>query len=152
MVLNLERWMKRIEGIPQAVRTAADAELENTAELMVGYLKQAAPTRNDISPARRGTAAAIKEAADLDTLRESIHWERATNRPLTVVVICDPLSPFGKEEMYAGFIEQGRKGGKDREPVPGRPFFWPIYRAYKKANRARVLRATLKAAKKEFGQ
>lgn len=134
MVVNLEKWKARIARVPQRAKEAAQASLEREADEMVSAMKRAAPASKDRDPGE---------------LRDSIRWEPSTKRELSVVIVADPTDDKGRG--YGRHVEFGHRT-QDGDHVAASPFFFPTYRARRKAMKRRMQAATKKAVKEEFGK
>jgi HK97 gp10 family phage protein len=124
-IRGLEAYLRRLASVPPAVKDAVKAQLAQNADDLVGALKRSAPVAKDERPAGQ--------------LRDSIRWYPHPQRELSVRVIADAKDEHG--HGYALHVEHGTSDAK------ASPFFWPIYRAYRKAMRRKLSAAARKAIK-----
>lgn len=132
-MLNLDRVKRRLAAIPQAMTTAAGSQLAVEVEDLTAAIQANTPV------------------SDLDThpgqLRESVHFYPNRSRPLSYIVLADARDEKG--EFIGPHVEHGHKA-RDGSHVPRNPFFFPTYRAHKKAMQRRLKAASRKAAKALF--
>lgn len=121
-----ERALRRMTRIPQNVRRAARVQLEKNAVELVTTIKSAAPVDDGL-------------------LQSSIMQEdSSTPSRISRTVSAEARDERGRP--YGRWVEFGHSGAAPR------PFFWPIYRLYRRRFRTRMSRAARKAIRESFGQ
>lgn len=132
-MLNLERVLARLAAVPEAIREAVEAQLRAEASELVAAQQRNAP---------------VDETSDNPgELRDSIHFYRNPDRPLSFRILADAKDDDGK--FIGSNVESGHRA-RDGSHVPARPFFFPTYRARKRAMKRRLSDAAVKAAKRAF--
>lgn len=126
-----EALLRRLASIPEAVRQAAEPELEDAVEEMRQALQRAAPVAPDYE----------KHPGEL---RESIQKYPNPGRPLSWRIIAGARDAAGR--LYGRFVEFGHGLAGPR------PFWFPTYRAQKKRLRSRMYAAVRKRLKVLFPQ
>lgn len=128
---SVEAYKRRLMKIPAEVRTAAFTALAKNVQETANAMKQAAPQED-------GTLkASVRVEFDPANVRAKIRaGGDTTTRPVrngsSATYDYALAQEFGTEKMAAN------------------PFFWPMYRLYKKSRRPAVKRAMTKAIKKHF--
>lgn len=130
---DLNRILKRLGGIPQAVRKAMQQPLDQSADEMVGMMKGVAPREDgDLQ------ASIQKEAGPHELSRRVVAGGAATTRPVR--------NGADAEYDYAMAQELGTK------EMPANPFFFPVVRSLRKRIRNRLKRAGSKAVREHWGK
>ena len=130
---NLERRVAQLARLPDAVRQAAEGAFDQEVADLVAALKRACPVSElEESPGQ---------------LRASIESYPVPGRPLSARIIVGATDEKGVK--FARYVEFGHTS-KDGSYVPAQPFFWPTYRARKKAMRRRMLAPARKAIRQLF--
>jgi hypothetical protein len=132
-MLNLEKTLARIAAIPAAVREKVNTALIAEGASMVSAMKKAAP----VSRLERVRG----------QFRNSIHAYPNPKRDMSQYIIADAKDEKGRN--IGNWIEHGHKA-EDGRRIPGRPSFWPVFRALRKGMRRRLALAARKAAKDAF--
>lgn len=119
---NLEKRLARWDRFNADIQAAVEEQLKKETEDMVAALKRAAPV------------------SDLETtpgqLRDSIRSWKDPNWPATYRIIVGAQDKKGR--YFGSYVEFGH-GAEDGTRVPATPFFWPTYRARRRAMRRRML-------------
>ncbi len=132
-MLNLERVKARLRAVPAAMQKAAASQLKIEVDDLVAADKRAAP---------------VDDASENPgNFRDSIHAYKNPHRPLSYIVIADAKDKDGK--FIGANIEQGHRA-RDGTHVPGRPSFWPTYRARRAGMKRRMAAKSRAAAKTLF--
>jgi hypothetical protein len=129
-VKGLAAYLRRLAAVPDKVKAAAKAELHAGADDLVQVIRRAAPV--DESEARPGA------------LRDSVHWYAHPQRELSVRIIADARDAKGR--MIGQHVEFGHSNAAGGH-VPAKPFFFPSYRARKKALKRKISAAVRKVIK-----
>lgn len=132
-MLNRDKAMAKLAQVPQFVQDAVAYQLEDEVNGLVEADKRAAP----VDPT----------SEDPGNFQRSIHAYENPDRPLSWRIIVDAKDKRGA--FIATSVEQGHKAA-DGTQVPGRPSFFPTYRARKPGIRRRLAAAARKAAKVMF--
>lgn len=119
-----------LKRLPAAVKEAVARQLQNEVDALVAAQKRAAP----VDPKSENPGA----------LRDSLRAYPTPNRELSYRIIADARDEHG--HVFAGHVEYGHLA-RDGKHVPPRPWFWPTYRARKRAMKRRLSSAASKAAK-----
>jgi hypothetical protein len=130
---NLAKLQARLGKVPEAVRQALADQLAKEAEDLVAAEQRAAP---------------VSELEDHPgQLRDSIQSYPNPDRPLSFRIIAAARDKAGR--LFARYVEFGHTtaGGKY---VPAHAFWFPTYRARRKAMRRRLTAAPRKALKALF--
>lgn len=129
-MLNRAKVLAKLRSLPTAVQVGVGSQLAKEAEDLTEAIQRAAPV--DDGSRQPGE------------LRDSVHFYPTPDRPLSYRVIADAKDENG--DFIGSHVEAGHRteGG---EHVPGKPFFFPTYRARKKGIKRRVSAAATKAAK-----
>lgn len=133
--LNRAKRIAKLRAIPAPIRAAAGKQLTIEVDGLVAAQKRAAPINSDLQETP-------------GSLRDSIHKYKTPGRPLSYRIIADDRDPE-TGNFIGPHVEAGHKA-RDGSHVPRQPFFFPTYRARKKAMRRRLQAAARKAAKTEF--
>jgi hypothetical protein len=132
-MLNLQRTLERMKKLPEMVKQAVGTQLAGEVEDLTEAIQRAAPVNDlDQYPGQ---------------LRDSVHFYPNPDRPLSYRILADAKDDKGK--FIGSHVEHGHKA-RDGSHVPRVPFFFPTYRARKKAMRRRISAAGRKAIKAEF--
>lgn len=130
---NLERRVAQLARLPDAVREAAEGAFDQEVADLVSAFKRACPVSDlEENPGQ---------------LRDSIESYPVPGRPLSARIIVGAKDRKGVK--YARYVEFGHTS-EDGSYVPAQPFFWPTYRARKKAMRRRMLAPARKAIRQLF--
>jgi HK97 gp10 family phage protein len=134
-IQNVDRLKRKLRRFPEIVREEIRAAISQSADEMVELMKRTVPV-------------------DKGDLRDSIGWTWGAP-PRGALVIATSANKAAREAglvatifagneaaYYVRFIEFGTVKAR------AQPFFFPSYRLTKKRARARITRATTKAAKK----
>lgn len=149
-VSGLDRLKAKLAKFPQAVKVAAKAANDKSADDLVGLMQRLAPVKTG-------------------KLRASIHKEPGATE--TGVRVAVGLPGVGKKDpgFYGRLVEFGtaphslakgadrsrnkrQDGGPQHPGARPKPFFFPAVRALRKVNKARVGRAAGKAIREVAGQ
>lgn len=123
------RWKR----LPDAVRHAAQQGLESEVDALVDAEKRAAPVSElETNPGQ---------------LRESIEAYDTPGRPLSKRVIVGARDSKGR--LFGRYVEFGHTAADGRY-VPASPWFFPTYRARRKALRRRILAPARKVIRQMF--
>lgn len=169
-VQNLDRLKAKLAAMPGEVRSAIRQGLAESADDMVASMKSHAP----VGPVSgQGRKIGLRPGALRDSIVQtwgggkvayaslSGHGQAARGAVASEAVAGDAdlsvrISAGNTRVRHAHLVEFGTapheigglfKGA--RHPgTPAQPFFFPVYRAFKKPARARIARATRKAIKK----
>lgn len=133
-MLNLEKVKARLAKIPDQIKVAVGTQLAKEVEDLTEAIQRAAPVSDDLQ-------------ATPGQLRDSVHFYPNPDRPLSYRILADAKDEKG--EFIGPHVEHGHKA-RDGSHVPRVPFFFPTYRARKKAMRRRLSAAGRKAAKAAF--
>ena len=130
---NLEKRLAQMQRLPAAVQEAAERAFDQEVADLVSAFKRACPVS--------------ELEANPGELRDSIESYPVPGRPLSARIIVGAKDEKGVK--YARYVEFGHtsKGGTY---VPAQPFFWPTYRARKKAIRRRMLAPARKVIRQLF--
>lgn len=130
--INKAEVLRRIARLAPAIKEKIKEGLAESADELVAAQKKAAPKRTG-------------------KLAEAIIWEwgaigRANSNPeftITVHIAAGPQRRIGPlvEFGVAPHINEGIYAGTQNPGFPAEPFFYPIYRAYKKRIKSRARRA-----------
>lgn len=132
-MLNLEKVKARLRRIPDAIKVAVGSQLAKEVEDLTEAIQRAAPVSDlDDNPGQ---------------LRDSVHFYPNPDRPLSYRIIADARDAKGS--FIGPHVEHGHKA-LDGSHVARVPFFYPTYRARKKAARRRLAGVGTKAAKAAF--
>lgn len=132
-MLNLQRVLARLAEVPEAVQKAVDDQLRIEVSGLVAAQQRNAP---------------VDETSDNPgELRDSIHFYKNPDRPLSYRVLADARDKKGK--FIGSNVEAGHRA-RDGTHVPARPFFFAIYRALKRPMKRRVAAAARNAARQAF--
>ena len=130
---GLSALVDRLERLPAAVKDALEAPLNREVEDLVSALKRAAPV------------------SDLEDhpgqLRDSIQDYPNPSRPLSFRIIVGARDSKGR--LFGRYVEFGHTSKSGRY-VPAAPFFFPTYRARKKAMQRRILAPARQAIRRMF--
>lgn len=126
--------LKRLAEIPDAVKEASRAKLEEQAGFLVEQIKPAVPFD--------------EKDRDGIHLRDSVEWHPNERKDKIGVVVTEGANDdtLGRK---ARAVEFGRGGDN---PMEAQPHFFPIYRAWKKKISARVKSAGRKAINSIWGK
>lgn len=150
-MLNLERVKARLRRLPQAMKAAVEEQLTAEAEELAAAMRRAAPV---ITGALRGSIRV--EDGDRPLSKKVIAGGVPETRKRVRKGVAD--ADFAKAKATGGFkgefdYSRGVEFGH-RTPAGGHvaaePFFYPTYRARKKAMRRRLTTAARKALKKIY--
>ena len=133
-MLNLEKVKARLAKLPNQVKVAVGTQLAKEVEDLTEAIQRAAPVRDDLQ-------------RHPGQLRDSVHFYPNPDRPLSYRVLADAKDKKG--EFIGPHVEHGHKA-VDGSHVPRVPFFFPTYRARKKAMQRRIKAAGRKAVKAQF--
>lgn len=117
-VQGLDAALRRMRAIPDKVRQAAAMEMERTATEVVDKMKSIAPL-------------------DDGDLINSIHWRWSDRERLMMVIMAG-----GGGVFYVRYQEFGTAD------MPANPFFYPVWRLYRRRWRVRITRAIRRALQK----
>ena len=156
-VINRERLIKKLKALPGALKNEIAPAMEQGAEEITALMRHLAPVLKTPHKGRRA-----------GELRESIGWKRVeTDGGETILITAGSTSPDGP--FYARFVEFGvheqtagetrvsidKKGRSHRRKskrtvgyVAPHPFFFPAFRALKRAAGAKIMKAARAAIKK----
>lgn len=135
-VRNLESVKARLARIPEKVKRAVGAALDDEVEGIVAAMKRAAPV---LTPAE-ARAAGVEPGA----LRAAIHAYRNPNRELSWRIVENAKDEHG--HPISQHVEFGHRAA-DGAHVSARPHFFPTWRARKKPLRRRLNRVSKDAFK-----
>lgn len=123
----------RLAALPAAVKRALEPALAREASALVDAMKRAAPVEDALEAHPGG-------------LRDSLHVAPA-KRELSVRIVADARDEQG--HVFAAHVEFGHlsQGGTH---VPARPFFFPVWRANRRAIKRRLSTVSRKAIKALF--
>lgn len=147
---NLDRVLARLQRIPQEVRAAVEAQLEKEADDMLAAIQRVVPV----------DTGNLRKSIRKEKGHRPLSWRIRAGGPLTTVKVRKGVRDrdFAKaaksggnkgEFDYARGVEFGHLA-EDGTFVPAKPYFWPIYRARKKAIRRRLAAAAKKPLKTLF--
>ncbi len=149
-MLGKEKVLARMAKFPAELKAAVQAQLETEAHELAEAIKRAVPV-------------------DTGTLRDTIE-AKAGSRPLSMVVVAGGPATMVKirkgvsDQSFAKSKASGSNRGAydymravefghltiDGVHVPAQPFFYPTYRARKKALKRRIAQAATKQLKTLF--
>lgn len=130
-IVGRERLFARFSAIPEAIRAEAEGPLQAGVEDMRDALKRAAPVE-----------AAAQYEKHPGELRDSIEAYRNPDRPLSWRIIAGARDEAGR--LWARFLEFGHGSA-----APS-PFWFPTYRARRKAMRSKMVAAAKRGIRKLF--
>lgn len=130
---NLEKVLARLKRLPPTMTEDVGGELATQVDVLVGRMKRAAPVD--------------EKAKEPGKFRDSIHAYENPDRPLSYRVTADARDEKGK--LIGGNIEHGHRGA-DGTHVPGKPSFFPTYRAWKKPAKRKLSAVGRKALRKLY--
>lgn len=137
-VEGLSRFQRRLSAVPKVARDELRKALEQSAEEMVTHMKRLVPVVTGELQMSIGWTwgEAPKGAMIIARSRASAYTRAAAGAGMVVTIYA-----AGGEAWYGRLIEFGKgplKKGKS-------PFFYPVWRIYKRRVKARISRATKKA-------
>lgn len=126
--------LARLDKIPEAIKTATRAKLEEQGAFLVDQIKPAVPyDEND---------------RDGIHLRDSVEWH-PNPAPEKIGIIVTEGTNDATLGRKARAVEFGRGG---ENPMEAQPHFFPTYRAWKKKINSRVLSAGRKVIRELWGK
>lgn len=131
--VGLERILANIARLPAVQKAAVAKQLKVEVDGLAEAQKRAAP----VDPTSKHPG----------ELRDSIHAYENPQKPLSYRILADAKDDEGK--FIGSNIEAGHRA-RDGTHVPGRPSFFPTYRARKKGMRRRMTAASKAALKQQF--
>lgn len=137
---GLERFQRRLSTVPKAARDELRKALEQSAEEVVSHMKRLVPVVTGELQMSIGWTwgEAPKGAMIIARSRASAFTKAAAGAGMVITIYA-----AGGETWWGRLIEFGkgplRKGRS--------PFFYPVWRIYKKRVKSRIARATKKAVK-----
>lgn len=156
-VLNRERLVKKLKALPASMRREITPAMEAGATEIVALMKHLAPVLKHRDKRRQA-----------GELRDSIGWKRIeAPQGETILITAGSTNPGGP--FYARFVEFGvheqtagevrvsidkrgrtrrRKSKRTVGYIAPQPFFYPAFRALKKAAGAKITKAARAAIKK----
>jgi HK97 gp10 family phage protein len=130
---GVEKLTASFNRLPKAVQTAVTVSLEKEVEDLVAAIKRVTP---------------VSELEDQPgQLRDSVTYYPTPGRPLSFRIIAAARDRKGRK--FARYVEFGHTSKSGRY-VPAQPFFWPTYRARKKAMRRRIMAPARKIIRQMF--
>lgn len=130
-----ERVKAILARLPTAVKEAVDRQLATEAKELAEAIKRAAPVGDELEKTP-------------GQLRDSVHAYKADGRELTYRVLADAKDAKGN--FIGPHVEFGHLA-RDGSHVPPSSFFFPTYRARKKAMKRRINKAGRDAIKAVAG-
>jgi HK97 gp10 family phage protein len=128
---SVEAYKRRLMRIPEEVRKAAFEALAKNVQETANAMKAAAP-RDD------------------GTLAESVRIEFDPSNVRATIRAGGPTTTRPVREGTSVTYDYALAQEFGTEKMPANPFFWTMYRLYKKSRRPAVKRAMTKAIKKHF--
>lgn len=134
-LLNLAKIQARLNKLPAATTKALQDQMKTEADEMVAAIKRAAPVDT--------------QTRDTDQhLRDSVRAVENKDRVIGYRIIADATDEANK---YIGSNVEAGHRAVNGEHVAARPFFFPTYRARKKAMQRRLRKAARDVIKQTWG-
>lgn len=151
MVQGVNRLRKRLSDVPAKVRVAVIEELETQAEKIVRDMRGLIPARKGGSgaavPIDVGWTWGAPPRGAIAIAYVGYRKPKAKDEKLKVTIYATGPNGFNATWFEFGTADRVTADGGERGRMTATPFFFPAYRANRKAARAAISRAVTRAMK-----